>query len=77
MNTSGYRIDWTRWVPGGYHERESSFVRGDLQTVRDYLDTQRVLSSAPIVITEYTMSDQQIGRIVPASEWDIDPEEMR
>jgi hypothetical protein len=71
---NGYRIDWTRFVPGGAHSRECCSVRGDLQTVRDYLDAQDVYGREPIVVTEYTQSDQQYGRIVPAGEWDIDPE---
>jgi hypothetical protein len=72
MTHNGYRIDWTRFVPGGAHERESSFVRGDLGTVRDYLDGQLVYGRGePIVVTEFTQSDQVAGRIVPASEWDV------
>lgn len=67
---NGYRIDWTRFVPGGAHSRESSFVRGNLETVRRYLDDQLVYGHEPIVVTEFTQSDQATGRIVPASEWD-------
>lgn len=71
MTQNGYRIDWTRFVPGGHHSRESSFVRGDLETVRVYLDGQCVYGREPIVVTEYTKSDQVAGRVVPASEWDV------
>jgi hypothetical protein len=71
MQINGYRIDWTRFVPGGAHERESSFVRGDLGTVRGYLDSQSVLGAGKIIVTEFTQSDQASGRVVPASEWDI------
>lgn len=67
----GYRIDWTRFVPGGAHERECSAVRGGLEAVREFLDNQDVLAKDPIVVTEYTKSDQAFGRIVPASEWDV------
>lgn len=69
---NGYRIDWTRFVPGGNHERESSAIRGaDLSAVRDFLDSQDVYARGePIVVTEHTESDG-IGRVVPASEWDI------
>lgn len=74
MTRNGYRIDWTRFVPGGAHSRECSAVRGDLQTVRDYLDSQSVLAADPIIVTEHTQSDGQ-GRIVPASEWDVIPED--
>ena len=71
MTYNGYRIDWTRMVPGGVHERESSFVRGDLETVRNFLDSQDVWGRGePIVITEHITSDG-FGRVVPASEWDI------
>lgn len=70
--TNGYRIDWTRFVPGGAHSRECSSVRGDLGTVRDFLDGQDVYAKGEsIVVTEYTQSDQAAGRVVPASEWDI------
>ena len=69
---AGFRIDWTRFVPGGHHERECSFVRGTLETVRNYLDSQDVYGlGEPIVVTEFTKSDQQVGRVVPASEWDV------
>lgn len=69
---NSYRIDWTRFAPGGHHERECSAVRGDLETVREFLDSQPVYGlGEPIVVTEYTKSDQQYGRIVPASEWDV------
>ncbi|MES2211386.1 MAG: hypothetical protein V4515_14580 [Chloroflexota bacterium] len=71
MTQNGYRIDWTRFVPGGYHSKESSFVRGDLETVRSYLDAQCVYGKEPIIVTEFTQSDQASGRVVPASEWDI------
>lgn len=70
MTYNGYRIDWTRFVPGGYHSQESSFVRGDLSTVREFLDDQMVLGSAPIIVTEHTQSDG-IGRVVPGDEWDV------
>lgn len=74
--TNVYRIEWTRYVPGGDHSRECSSVRGDMQTVRDYLDAQCVWGRGePIIITEHTQSDG-VGRIVPASEWDIDPEDV-
>lgn len=69
--TNGYRIDWTRFVPGGHHSRESSFVRGSLETVRSYLDDQDVYGREPIVVTEFTKSDQLAGRVVPVSEWDV------
>jgi len=68
---NGYRIDWTRFVPGGAHSRECSAVRGDLETVREFLDDQMVYGKEPIVVTEYTKSDQAFGRVVPASEWDV------
>ena len=69
---NGYRIDWTRFVPGGAHSRESSFVRGDLETVREYLDGEMVYGGGqPIIVTEFTQSDQAYGRTVPASEWDV------
>lgn len=75
MAENSYRIDWTRFVPGGYHSRECSAVRGDLDTVRTFLDDQLVYADGePIVVTEFTKSDQQWGRIVPASEWDVCPE---
>lgn len=59
-------------MPGGYHSKESSFVRGDLGTVREYLDGQDVYGREPITVTEFTQSDQAFGRVVPASEWDVD-----
>lgn len=64
-----YRIDWTRWVPGGHHTRESSLVCGGLEDVRNFLDAQLVFGD-PIVVTEHTRSDG-MGRIVPDSEWDV------
>jgi hypothetical protein len=70
MTDNGYRIDWTRFVPGGAHERESSAIRGDLQSVRNFLDNQDVYGREPIVVTEHTKSDG-FGRVVPASEWDV------
>lgn len=70
MTDNGYRIEWTRLVPGGAHERECSAVRGSLEDVRNYLDSQDVLASDPIVVVEHTQSDG-MGRIVPQSEWDV------
>jgi hypothetical protein len=67
---NGYRIEWTRFVPGGAHSRECSAIRGDLGSVRDFLDSQMVYGREPIVVVEHTQSDGQ-GRVVPASEWDI------
>lgn len=65
-----YRIDWTRFVPGGYHSRESSLTYGSLEDVREFLDSQDVLAKDPIVVTEHVQSDAP-GRVVPASEWDV------
>lgn len=68
---NGYRIEWTRFVPGGAHSKESSSVRGDLNTVREFLDHQMVYGHEPITVTEFTQSDQSHGRIVPTDEWDV------
>ena len=65
-----YRIDWTRFVPGGAHSRESSLVYGGLEDVREFLDNQDILAKDPIVVTEHTQPDGP-GRVVPASEWDV------
>ncbi len=66
----GYRIEWTQFVPGGDHSRECSAIRGDLESVREFLDSQDILAKDPIVVVEHTESDGT-GRIVPTSEWDI------
>jgi hypothetical protein len=67
---NGYRIEWTRFVPGGYHSRECSSIRGDLESVRNFLDSQDIYAKDPIVVVEHTKSDG-FGRIVPAEEWDV------
>ena len=67
---NGYRIEWTRFVPGGAHSRECSAIRGDLESVRNFLDSQDVLAADPIVVVEHVTSDGN-GRAVPASEWDV------
>jgi hypothetical protein len=67
---NGYRIEYTRFVPGGNHERECVAVRGnDLSVVRDYLDSEDVYGRDPIVVVEHMTSDGN-GRVVPLSEWD-------
>ena len=65
-----YRVQYTEMIPGGARYKQDDLVMGDLQTVRDYLDTRSIWSYDPITITEHTQSDG-IGRIVPASEWDV------
>lgn len=67
---NGYRIDWTRFVPGENHTRESDFLRGDLDSVREFLDSQSVYGRDPIIVTEFISSDGD-GRLVPSEEWDI------
>jgi hypothetical protein len=70
IQMNGYRIEWTRFVPGGTHSRESVSIRGTLEDVRIYLDSQSVFGRDPIVVVEHTQSDGN-GRVVPAEEWDI------
>lgn len=65
-----YRVQYTEMMPGGSRYRQDDLVIGDLEAVRDYLDARSIWSYSPIVITEHTQSDG-IGRIVPASEWDV------
>jgi hypothetical protein len=68
-----FRVQYTSVKPGGAREREDDIVyagdRGVL-AVGDYLDQHNVWAADPIVVTEHTQSDG-IGRIVPASEWDV------
>ena len=70
MAQASYRVQYTEIKPGGSHARQDDRVRGALQDVRDYLDKYRIYGLDPIVVTEFTASDS-VGRIVPASEWDV------
>lgn len=65
-----YRVEYTEVKPGGHLDRQNDLVRGTLSDVRDYIDSRRVHGADPIVVAEFTESDS-VGRLVPASEWDI------
>lgn len=68
--TTKYTVQYTEMVPGGELYRQSDIVHGDLEAVRCYFDRQSIWAADPIVVTEHTQSDG-LGRVVPASEWDI------
>lgn len=67
---TSYRVQYTEIKPGGSHAQQDESVRGTLDDVRAYLDSRRVYGRSPITVTEHLTSDS-VGRIVPASEWDI------
>jgi hypothetical protein len=72
-NAAKYTIEYTEMIPGGDLYRQCDIVHaGDrgIAAVGDYLDKRDVWGKDPIVVTEHTQSDG-IGRIVPASEWDV------
>lgn len=67
---TSYRVQYTEIKPGGSHAQQDESVRGTLDDVRAYLDSRRVHGRSPITVTEHLASDS-VGRVVPASEWDI------
>lgn len=67
---TSYRVEYTEMKPGGYRDRQCDIVRGGLEDVRVYFDERDIWAADPIVVVEHTQSDG-LGRVVPASEWDV------
>jgi hypothetical protein len=67
---TSYRVQYTERKPGGSLVDQDERITGTLDDVRDLLDYRPVAGHIAPMVTEYTESDS-VGRIVPASEWDI------